>query len=237
MSGTKSDIKHGLVNPLEREVRSVGKKAAKALATETHLSWVEVLRQTFGMEISDNNNADPSEKPAHAPAHEKTADAHNHIEIFNFLTHQKSASENSHASSEKKTQRSEAAMDYHGQFRNEIVRNREKVSRSEHQEMQQNIQQIKVELSKLVASSQILKLEFAEVSVEQTAPNIGQYHLNFFEWMLTVIRAAREKVEDSNAWLGTVKGKGAKRDYWSMFKTHGTTFGLSGERSVATQVG
>ena len=61
--------------------------------------------------------------------------------------------------------------------------------------------------------------------------------MNFFEWMLAVIRAAREKVEDSNAWLGTVKGKGAQRNYWNMFKKHGTTFGLSGERAVATQVG
>ena len=50
----------------------------------------------------------------------------------------------------------EAAIDYHGQFRNEIVRNRERVSKGEVREMQQNIQQIKAELSKLVASSQML---------------------------------------------------------------------------------
>ena len=46
-----------------------------------------------------------------------------------------------------------------------------------------------------------------------------------------------KKVEDSGAWLGKVQGKGAKKGYWGMFKQHGTTFGLSGERSVATQVG
>jgi hypothetical protein len=55
--------------------------------------------------------------------------------------------------------------------------------------------------------------------------------------MLTVIRSARQKVEDSQSWMGAVKGKGAKRDYWGMFKKHGTTFGQSGERSVATSVG
>ena len=58
MSGTKGDTKHGLVNPLEREVRSVSKKAAKALASESRLSWMEVLRQTFGMEIPDNEHGD-----------------------------------------------------------------------------------------------------------------------------------------------------------------------------------
>jgi hypothetical protein len=127
----------------------------------------------------------------------------------------------------------EAAMDYH----HEIGKSREKASRTELSEMQRNIEEIKHELAKLVSSSQVLKLEFANIGVEQSGKNVGQYHLNFFEWMLAVIRTAREKVEDSGAWLGTVKGKGAKKDYWSMFQKHGTTFGLSGERSVATSVG
>ena len=128
-------------------------------------------------------------------------------------------------------------MDYHGQFKNEIIHASEKASKTEMHEMKRNVEQIKAELSKLVASSEMLKLQFAEIGVEQTSQNVGTYHLNLFEWMLSVIRSAREKVEDSNAWLGTVKGKGGKKDYWGMFKKHGTSFGLSGERAVATSVG
>src|SRR5580704_16688846 len=135
MSGTKGDTKHGLVNPLEREVRSVGKHAAKAIASETHLSWMEVLRQTFGLDIPDSKNSQRSEKHTQAQVHEKLSDSKNHVEIFNILTHQKNASEQSHVKTEKKTQHIEAAIDYHGQFRNEIVRNRERVSKGEVREM------------------------------------------------------------------------------------------------------
>jgi hypothetical protein len=55
--------------------------------------------------------------------------------------------------------------------------------------------------------------------------------------MLTVIRGARMKVEDSGAWLSTMQGKKGKKNYWAMFKKHGTSFGMSNERQVATQTG
>ena len=73
--------------------------------------------------------------------------------------------------------------------------------------------------------------------MEQTTENTGTYHQNFFEWMLHMIRQAKEKVEDSEAWLNVSKGKGSKKGYWNMFKKHGTSFALSSEQSVATQVG
>lgn len=122
-------------------------------------------------------------------------------------------------------------------YSQEIGRSSERASRGEMNEMQRNIQQIKQELAGLVASSQELKLQFAEVGVDTGTPTVGKYQVHFLEWMLAVIRSARQKVEDSGAWLNTVKGKGGKKDYWGMFKQHGTTFGMSGERSVATQVG
>lgn len=229
MSSSKGN-KHGVVNPLEREVRALGEKAAKHLAEDSKLSGVEFLRQFFGMNIP-TEHADGAPKQTQETPAEQASDKSKHIEIFNFLHHQKASTEKPKAHAESARPK-EAAIDYH----RDIIKNREKASKGEVREMRQNIEQIKLELSKLVESSHVLKLEFAEVSVEQTV-SVGQYQLNFFEWMLAVIRTAREKVEDSNAWLGTVKGKGAKKGYWGMFKKHGTTFGLSGERSVATQVG
>ena len=230
MSSTKGKTKNGVVNPLEREARAVSEKAAKQLAKDAKLSGAEFLRQFFGMDIP-TEHADGAEKQAQQPTQEQNPNAQKHIEIFNFLNHQKTSSEKPKAHAEASRPR-EAAIDYH----REIAKSRERASKGETREMRQNIEQIKVELAKLVESSQVLKLEFAEVAVEQTV-NVGQYQLNFMEWMLAVIRSARQKVEDSNAWLGTVKGKGAKKGYWGMFKKHGTTFGLSGERAVATQVG
>ncbi|HLD02068.1 MAG TPA: DUF5660 family protein, partial [Patescibacteria group bacterium] len=60
---------------------------------------------------------------------------------------------------------------------------------------------------------------------------------NFFEWMLSVIRIARMKVEDSGAWMAALSSKKKGKGYWQMFKKHGTTFGMSHERNVSTQTG
>jgi uncharacterized protein DUF5660 len=233
MKGAKSKSNLPVVDPFEtgREfVRSLGKPSTKWLADEAQQSSRTFLEQILGLNLKKDSTSTHADGAAPVenvdPAH-----AHKNVEIFNFMKHKASASEK-HAEKAPHRQ-AEAAIDYH----KNIVENRKQASKSEVREMQRNIEQIKVELSKLITSSQVLKLEFAEVSVEQTSPTIGEYHINFFEWMLVVIRTAREKVEDSNAWLGTVKGKGAKKDYWGMFKKHGTTFGLSGERAVATQVG
>jgi len=55
--------------------------------------------------------------------------------------------------------------------------------------------------------------------------------------MLSMIQIARRKVEDSGAWLAVMHSKKKSREYGAMAKKHGTTFSLSNERVVATQVG
>ena len=223
------------LDPFERgleAVRSLGHHTGKGTQREAGEAAKTALAQMFGFKKSTEEPS--AETTAQTEVQELAQQTDGRV-IFNSKHHKPSEKTPIHA--DKAPQhRQEAAIDYHGRFRNEIVHSRERASKGEMNEMRQNIEQIKKELSKLIESSHILKLEFAEVSVEQTV-NVGAYQLNFFEWMLAVIRSAREKVEDSNAWLGTVKGKGAKKDYWGMFKKHGTTFGLSGERSVATSVG
>lgn len=226
MSGTKNKSRLSQINPLERErISSVGKMLAKSAVDEAGETGRTFIEQLLGMDLKKDTTDVKAEsaEPAQSGL----------IEIFNFLKHSDTATSQKANTERSPRARAEAAIDYH----RDIVKNRERASKNETREMQQNIEQIKIELSKLVASSQVLKLEFAEVSVEQSPTEVGNYQLNFYEWMLAVIRSAREKVEDSGAWLGTVKGKGDKRGYWGMFKKHGTTFGLSGERAVATQVG
>lgn len=226
------------LDPFERgleAMRSLGHHAGKGIQDESKESAKTFFAQVLGFDKKTNDGAAENKTHADAPKPEAAQNANGHVEIFNAKHHKSSEKAPVHA--DKAPQhKQEAALHYHEQFTQEVTKSREKASSAEKHEMRRNIEQIKSELAQLVAASSVLKLEFAEVAVEQTA-NVGQYQLNFFEWMLAVIRSARQKVEDSNAWLGTVKGKGGKKDYWGMFKQHGTTFGLSGERSVATSVG
>ncbi|MBI1919240.1 hypothetical protein HYS29_01490 [Candidatus Microgenomates bacterium] len=124
-------------------------------------------------------------------------------------------------------------FDYHREVRTAEVR----VIQEDEGQLKQRITQIQIELKKLAASSKELQVAFKEVTVEQTPVKAGKYHLNFFEWLFNVIRQARVKIDESKSWLTAVYQKRAKRQYWNMFKKHGTTFGLSSERVVATQTG
>ncbi len=131
------------------------------------------------------------------------------------------------------------AMEYFSQFSNkDIIHSGERLQSREAREMEQTIQNIKAELLHLVSSSNVvLQAEFAQVAVEQAPVNPGKYHLGFFEWILELIKQTRMKVEDSGAWIAAVSSKKGKKGYWNMFKKHGTSFGLSNERTVATQTG
>lgn len=122
-------------------------------------------------------------------------------------------------------------------YKRELLHGYRKITQENTQEISKKIQEIIVELKRLTISSKELQIEFKEVAIEQRVINPGKYHTSFFEWVLSAIRLARMKVEDSGAWLSVSKSKKAKREYWAMFKKHGTTFGLSNERVVATQTG
>jgi hypothetical protein len=125
--------------------------------------------------------------------------------------------------------------DYKGEILHREIRASQRLS----QETENNITQILVELKKLVSTTRELKTQFKEVAVEKVV-NPGKYHESFFEWMLSSVKEALKKVEDSGAWLSAVKGKNAKRGiYWTNADetVGGTSFSLSSERVVATQTG
>jgi hypothetical protein len=131
-----------------------------------------------------------------------------------------------------------AAIEYHEQFTRSVMDFDRRANERQKGEMNQQIQEIMAELKKLIVSTKELKMQFAGMSVEAAPVEIGTYHVTFFEWMLLVIKQAKQKVDDAGAWLSTMKGKGnKKRGYWDMFKKHGTSFGLSNERAIATQAG
>lgn len=125
-------------------------------------------------------------------------------------------------------------------YRREIVHGSERINHLQNSSLEQQIENILVELKQLTAASKELEIEFKNVVVEQRIVKAGKYHQSFLEWVVVIIRAARMRIEDASIWLATIKGKKNKKqsqNYWQMFKKHGTTFGLSNERVVATQTG
>jgi len=56
--------------------------------------------------------------------------------------------------------------------------------------------------------------------------------------MIGIVKNLRQKVEEGRTWLAAFSQRKIKKmGYWKMYKKHGTTFGLSHERTVATQTG
>ncbi|MDO8583193.1 MAG: DUF5660 domain-containing protein [bacterium] len=122
-------------------------------------------------------------------------------------------------------------------YARQIVHAGERALSHENQEMEAQLRELMAEIKKLADSSKELQIQFKEVAVEQHSVKPGKYHKSFFSWLLSVVRVARQKVEDSGAWLTAMQSKKKSREYGSMAKKHGTGFTLSNERTVATQVG
>jgi hypothetical protein len=131
----------------------------------------------------------------------------------------------------------EPGINYHREYYESISRFSERASYREVMQESRKIQQVMAEIRKLASSTKLLQVEFGLVTVEEAPVNPGQYYVNFFEWMLIMIKQARQKVEDSKSWLETVKGKKGKKGYWDKAKKHGTTFSQANERFVATSTG
>ena len=106
------------------------------------------------------------------------------------------------------------------------------------QEAQQILTKLKEQITILEKSEKSLVNEVAKVKVEELPRKTGIYYIRYLEWLLTVVRQLRMKVEEGHAWLSTFsQRKKKKAGYWKMYKKHGTTFGLSHERTLATQTG
>jgi len=105
------------------------------------------------------------------------------------------------------------------------------------QEIEFLLSEIKKEIKRFDKATQKLESETTKVIIEEIPPNPGIYHINFFEWLLGLLKNIRQKVEDASVWLSVLQSRKTKKGYWSMFKKQGTSFGLSSERVVATQTG
>lgn len=104
------------------------------------------------------------------------------------------------------------------------------------QETTRQIDNLRQELKAMINSSNLLSKEI-EKAVMEIPVNPGIYHINFFERLRKIIKLLRQQIDESRTWLQLMTSKKKQKGYWNMYKKHGTTFGLSGERTLATQTG
>lgn len=122
-------------------------------------------------------------------------------------------------------------------YSRELLHGEKFIAAKDNHETKVRVQEILIELKKITKTSKELEVEFRDVAIESMPVNPGKFHLNFFEWVLSQLRRARMRIEDSAHWTNLMKSKKSQKKYWSLFKKHGTSFGLSSERVVATQTG
>jgi len=104
-------------------------------------------------------------------------------------------------------------------------------------QIQELMKEIRREVILLEKQQKGLLADAAKLTVESLPEKPGIYHVRFLEWVLKTLRDIRKKVSESSTWLSMLIGKRKKLGYWGMFKKHGTSFGMSGERTAATQSG
>ncbi|MBI2033384.1 MAG: hypothetical protein HYT10_02865 [Candidatus Levybacteria bacterium] len=197
-------------NPVEA-FREIGSEITKAGKNAAKDSFSDMWDQLLGLDTSERSQKSGDLKEGEAIDFSKKKVSEQKEKTPDFLP----------------------AIDY----RREVIHAETQLSRKDKQEMQAQIEQILVELKRIVTASAELEVEHKDLVVEQRIEKPGKYHLSFFQWMLTVVRSARMRIEDSAAWLQAFKSKKAKQGYWKQFKDKGTSFSLNNERSLATQAG
>lgn len=123
------------------------------------------------------------------------------------------------------------------EYKREVI-NADRISdRRTEQQVTQAVDQIRMEIQKLVKTSKLVENTVKDATASQAPMNPGKYHIHFFEFVLSVIKDATQKLEDTVSFGAVFQSKKQQSKYWNSYKKSGTSFGLSGERTVATQVG
>lgn len=121
-------------------------------------------------------------------------------------------------------------------FRRPEIRPREPYVSPGEPHLKEQIEAIRSELKALAASVKSLNSEMQRTIME-TPVDPGVYHKNFFERLRSILHLLREQIDDSRSWMSLYNGRKQKKGYWNSYKKHGTQFGLSNERTLATQAG
>ncbi len=104
-------------------------------------------------------------------------------------------------------------------------------------QIQKLMQELAVEVTKLQKQTSELTSEVKSITVETMPAKVGAYHLNYFDWVINMLRDLRKRVNESRHWLALWDQKKKQKGYWAMFKKHGTSFAMSEERAIASANG
>lgn len=79
--------------------------------------------------------------------------------------------------------------------------------------------------------------EQVEVATMQAPANPGVYHVIFFEKLIEFIHSFRKKIEDAAVWLQGSNKRAEKKNYWTIYKKHGSKFLLSPDHYLQRSAG
>jgi len=103
-------------------------------------------------------------------------------------------------------------------------------------ELKLQLQAIMQETLRLAQATQNLSQEI-EVASIQAPSNPGIYHLVFFERLYEFIISFRKKIEQGTAWLSAVNKRADKKNFWGVYKKHGSKFLLSPDHYLQRSAG
>jgi hypothetical protein len=79
--------------------------------------------------------------------------------------------------------------------------------------------------------------EEVEIAAMQAPVKPGEYHIVFFEKLLSFIRSFRERIEESSLWLHSSNKRAARKNYWAMYKKKGSSFLLAPDHYLQRSAG
>jgi hypothetical protein len=117
------------------------------------------------------------------------------------------------------------------------LREEEKVlTEQKSNELRVQLHAIMKEVQALADTTQELANE-VQVATMQAPVEPGIYHVIFFEKLLEFIKSFRAKVEDASVWLHATNKRAEKKNYWSKYKKHGSSFLLSADHYLSRSAG
>lgn len=98
-------------------------------------------------------------------------------------------------------------------------------------------QELAAEVTQIQKQTSELAQEVKNITVESMPVGVGDYYMNFFTWVLKLLKDLGQRVSESRQWLAMSSNKKQQKGYWAMFKKHGTSFAMSEERAIASANG
>jgi hypothetical protein len=127
-------------------------------------------------------------------------------------------------------------------LRNQISLERT-LSQEEKSRVEKEVADLRIQLHALMGEIYSLSMatqglgEQVEVAAMQVPVNPGVYHLIFFEKLLEFVRSFRKKIEEASIWLTFSNKRAEKKNFWSIYKKHGSKFLLSPDHYLQRSAG